>query len=602
MAEAAESTRPQPRAEYARRLEAARANKARRERQESLLGNARVLVFFGGLVVLYLVFISRSISPWWLLVPVGAFIVLLQRYDRVRRAMQLADRVISYYERGLARLEERWAGTGDSGAGFLSESHPYAPDLDLFGRGSLFERLSTARTHAGARALADWLREPAEPDEVRSRQGAVDDLRHRLDLRQDLAMLGADVPEGVDLDGLVRWGAEPPILYAPKTRIFISVLVAVGLGFLALWFLGDLPIAPYLIVLMLEGGIALALKNRAGRVIEPIDKRARDLAVFAGLLERIEKESFAAPRLKAIQESLLAHGASPSRQIRKLLRLVDWLGATHNPYLRLAFEVTLGSLQIAFALDAWRRESGPEIGRWLHAVSEFEALSSIAGYAYENPDDPFPEIVAEGPWCEGEALGHPLLPRERCVRNDVHLGGERRALVISGSNMSGKSTYLRTVGVNAVLALAGAPVRARRFKVSPLAIGATLRIQDSLQAGQSRFYAEITRVRQLVDLGRGQRPLLFLLDEIFHGTNSHDRRQGAEAVVKGLIRLGAIGLVTTHDLALTQIVSDLAPRAENVHFEDRMVNGKITFDYTMRPGVVEHSNAIALMRAVGLEV
>jgi DNA mismatch repair ATPase MutS len=182
------------------------------------------------------------------------------------------------------------------------------------------------------------------------------------------------------------------------------------------------------------------------------------------------------------------------------------------------------------------------------------------------------------------------------------LNEDLRLLVVSGSNMSGKSTLLRTVGVNAVLALAGAPVRARHLRISPLVVGATLRIQDSLQAGRSRFFAEITRVRQLVDLARGPIPLLFLLDEIFGGTNSHDRRLGAEAVVRSLVNYGAIGLVTTHDLALTHIVDLLAPRAANVHFEDHFENGNITFDYRMRPDVVQKSNALALMRAVGLEV
>jgi DNA mismatch repair ATPase MutS len=207
-----------------------------------------------------------------------------------------------------------------------------------------------------------------------------------------------------------------------------------------------------------------------------------------------------------------------------------------------------------------------------------------------------------GAWFEAERVGHPLLPGSTCVRNDVSLGGERQVFVISGSNMSGKSTLLRTVGVNAVLALAGGPVRAGRFRMTPLAIGATLRIQDSLQAGRSRFFAEITRVRQLVDLSRGPTPLLFLLDELFHGTNSHDRRVGAEAVVRGLLDRGAIGLITTHDLALTAIVDRLTPRAENVHFEDQFADGIMHFDYRMRPGVVQHSNALALMRAVGLDV
>jgi DNA mismatch repair ATPase MutS len=188
------------------------------------------------------------------------------------------------------------------------------------------------------------------------------------------------------------------------------------------------------------------------------------------------------------------------------------------------------------------------------------------------------------------------------VPNDVTLGADApHVLLVSGSNMSGKSTYLRTVGTNVVLALAGAPVRARRLALTPLHVGATLRIQDSLQAGKSRFYAEITRLKELADLAEGDLPLLFLLDEILHGTNSHDRRIGAEAIVRGLVARGAIGLVTTHDLALTELAGGGALLA-NAHFEDQVRDGEIAFDYTLRPGVVTHSNAIALMRAVGLRV
>jgi DNA mismatch repair ATPase MutS len=200
----------------------------------------------------------------------------------------------------------------------------------------------------------------------------------------------------------------------------------------------------------------------------------------------------------------------------------------------------------------------------------------------------------------GVAIRHPLLAR--AVANDVALGGDApHVLLVSGSNMSGKSTYLRTVGTNVVLALAGAPVRARRLALTPLRVGATLRIQDSLQAGKSRFYAEITRLKELADLAEGDLPLLFLLDEILHGTNSHDRRIGAEAIVRGLVARGAIGLVTTHDLALTELAGGGALLA-NAHFEDQVRDGEIAFDYTLRPGVVTHSNAIALMRAVGLRV
>jgi DNA mismatch repair ATPase MutS len=235
-------------------------------------------------------------------------------------------------------------------------------------------------------------------------------------------------------------------------------------------------------------------------------------------------------------------------------------------------------------------------------VGEIEALSSLAGYAFEHPDDPYPEFVSGTALWEGEGVAHPLLPEARAVRNSVRLAADAPLLVVSGSNMSGKSTLLRTIGANAVLAMAGAPVRAVALRMTPLSIGASIRVMDSLQEGSSRFYAEIRRLRELVEIASGPRPLLFLLDELLHGTNSHDRRIGGEAVVRGLLARGAIGLITTHDLALAQIAESVEPPGDNVHFEDHLENGVMTFDYRLRKGVVEKSNALELMRSIGLEV
>ena len=257
---------------------------------------------------------------------------------------------------------------------------------------------------------------------------------------------------------------------------------------------------------------------------------------------------------------------------------------------------------LALAVERWRRRHGVQVVEWLTAVGDVEALSSLATYAYEHPDDPFPTLADGFPAFEAEGLGHPLLPAAQMVRNDVRLGHPAQLLVVSGSNMSGKSTLLRSVGINAVLAFAGAPVRATRLTLTPLTIGATLRVQDSIQDGRSRFYAEITRLRQLADLSAGTTPLLFLLDELLHGTNSHDRLAGGTGVLKDLLDRGAIGLVTTHDMALAGIVDELAARAANVHFEDQFEDGRIRFDYRMRPGPVARSNALALMQAIGLSV
>jgi DNA mismatch repair ATPase MutS len=257
-------------------------------------------------------------------------------------------------------------------------------------------------------------------------------------------------------------------------------------------------------------------------------------------------------------------------------------------------------VHFGLAIDAWRARHGRAVGAWLTAVGQLEALASLAGFAWEHPADVYPDLDEGEARFEAQALGHPLMLEARCVRNDVALGGATRVLIVSGSNMSGKSTLLRAVGVNAVLALAGAPVRASRLRLSPLAVGATLRIRDSLQEGTSRFYAELVRLRDLVHIAAGPIPLLFLLDEILHGTNSHDRRLGAAAVVSGLVERGAIGLVTTHDLALSAVADDPGVRAVNVHFEDRLEDGQMRFDYRMRPGVVRTSNALALMRTLGL--
>jgi DNA mismatch repair ATPase MutS len=235
-------------------------------------------------------------------------------------------------------------------------------------------------------------------------------------------------------------------------------------------------------------------------------------------------------------------------------------------------------------------------------VGEMEALSALAGYAYEHPENVFPEFVEKGPLFKAEGLAHPLLPEAKAVRNDLCIGGEVRLLIISGPNMAGKSTFVRAVGTNAILAQCGAPVCARRLRLSRLAVAASICILDSLQGGVSRFYAEIARLKQITDLTKGKLPVLFLLDELLQGTNSHDRRVGAEAIVRALVERGAIGLITTHDLALTQIPGSMGMRAENVHFEDVLEDGKLHFDYRLRRGIVQTGNALHLMRSIGLEV
>jgi DNA mismatch repair ATPase MutS len=254
------------------------------------------------------------------------------------------------------------------------------------------------------------------------------------------------------------------------------------------------------------------------------------------------------------------------------------------------------------AIEAWRKRFGGEIREWLRALGEIEALCDLAAYAYEHPNDCFAEFSNESPCFQAEGLAHPLLPEGGAIRNDLKLDKDMRLVIISGPNMAGKSTFVRSVGVNAVLAQCGAPVRARKLWISPLAVAASVCVLDSLQGGVSRFYAEITRLKLIMDMAQKSTPVLFLLDELLSGTNSHDRRIGAEAIVRGLLQRNAIGLMTTHDLALAEIATSLGSCAANVHFQDSLDGGELRFDYRLTPGIVQTSNALALMRSIGLDV
>jgi len=545
---------------------------------------------------------GTEIGYAWLGLAVGVFVILVFLSEPIRRVADRTRRAVEFYTKGMARLDERWAGTGVTGDEFLDHDHPYAADLDIFGQGSLFERLCTARTRAGEETLAAWLLEPAPCGVIVERQAAITELRPRLDLREDLALLGEEIRTGVDPTALKAWGNAEREFTGLAVPIVATVLGVVGTGAVIGWLFVRTGLIPVLVVLLIDGLLGRFLASRVKTVLAAVDRRTHDLVLLAEMLRRLEREPFESPLLMRLEAMLRTDGLTASSQIGRLVRLLQLLDCRRNQLFMPLALVGLWTVQIALRIDAWRAGSGHAIEQWLAAVGEFEALCALASYAAENPADPF-AVVTEGPArYEAEELGHPLISRKDCIRNDVSLDTAAQVYIVSGSNMSGKSTLLRSVGINAVLALAGAPVRARSLRLVPLAVGATLRIQDSLQAGRSRFYAEITRVRQLVDRAKGPLPLLFLFDELFHGTNSHDRSVGAESVLRGLIERGAIGLITTHDLALAQIADNLSPRAVNVHFEDHLENGTMHFDYRMRPGVVHHSNALALMRAIGLDV
>jgi hypothetical protein len=590
-----------PSAEYLKRL---RDRQHRRDQCWSrikLVGALRLVVVLVFLGMLWPVFGLKLFSPWFLLGPAGVFVFLVLYHDRLFRAKDRAQRAVTFYERGMERIENRWQGRGNQDISYEHDTHLYVKDLDIFGTGSLFELLCTVRTRSGEDTLARWLQEPASGYEIIQRQEAIRELRDRVDLREDLSVLGPEVRSAIHPEFMSRWANAPPRLRSTAARVVAGILAVATVGVFVYGFFGENQ--PFLNgMLLLEFLFWLGLRRRVQAVIDEIGEPARELTVLGLALRRMERESFSSARLRKLQASLSKDAMRPSEEIARFLKLVNYLNQQRNLFFLMASMPLLWGTQFAFAIEAWRIRSGASIEGWLEAFGEFEVLCALAGYSYEHPQDPFPEIVDGTTVLECDEVRHPLLLRSSCVPNSIRLGGELQLLLVSGSNMSGKSTLLRTVGINVVLALAGGPVRASRMKLCVLAIGATLRVQDSLQAGVSRFYAEISRLHDTMKLTEGPLPVLFLLDEILHGTNSHDRAIGAEAVIRGLVDRGAIGLVTTHDLVLARVADALSPRAMNVHFQDHLEDGRMTFDYKLHSGVVEKSNALELMRAVGLEV
>ena len=555
----------------------------------------------GAIALIGLVVFQFGVTAWLLVVPVAAFVALAVWHDRVVRAADRAARAVAFYEHGIARLEDRWQEMGETGARFLTEDHLYAGDLDIFGRGSLFQLLSLARTHLGEELLARWLTAGAALPVVRERQEAIGELRGTHDFREALATAGG-ASRDIDTVALSGWASSPAAPESLWLRM-AAVVLAVAIVVTGWWWVTGGPAAPLFIVILLKTILTRPSRQRVARIVRGVERPLSQLDVLADTLSLIEAGTFKSPRLVQIRTDMMSQGVVPSEAIRRLERLADMLDWRRNAIFAIVSATVSWPLHLASAIEAWRREFGPKVIAWLSAVGEYEVLSSLGAYAYEHPDDPFPTFVEDGPArFEGTGLGHPLVPADRMVRNDVSLNEQVRLLIVSGSNMSGKSTLLRTVGVNAVLAMTGAPVRAATLTLTPLAVGATLHVHDSLQAGRSRFFAEITRIRQIADLaGRHPQPV-FLLDELLQGTNSHDRRIGAEALLRSLIDRGAIGLTTTHDLALTAIADQSNGRAVNVHFEDELKDGEMVFDYRMWPGPVTHSNALALMKAIGLPV
>lgn len=598
---------PESRTEAARLHAAVRtqaeATAAALDRRMAKMANGRVFTFLVAAAFAGATLFHRL--PLWGYLPAlaaaVAYAVLAQRHDQLLRAEARARAEADYARRGLDRLEGRWH-EHPAAESPVGQEHPYALDLDVFGHGSLFQLLDECPTALGQERLGAWLSHPGEVTLVRERQAQVRELAGRATFRRDLAIAGRlERNRRVSPKGFLAWAEAAPALEPVRwTRPLAWAVPLLGVAVVAATALGRLPgEAPWLYLLLPAGVLALT-RGAVATSNAGLEVGQGGADRLASALARMEGEPFQSPSLRA-----LASGGdgtvSPSLAMRHFARLSGLAEQRKNQLHVVLNLLTLWDLHVFFRLDDWRRLHGGQARGWFDALADVEALCCLGGYLHDRPELAFPTLFEEGPRFVAEELSHPLL--DDAVPNDVALEGPGQVLLVTGSNMSGKSTLLRAIGLNTVLALAGGPVSARSLRLSRLHTWTSMRVQDSLEQGVSFFYAEVRRLKQLLD-GASATPgaALVLLDEMLLGTNTRERRLASEEVLRILLRTGCIGAVTTHDLALAELTRMPQSTLRAVHFQDVLEGGRMRFDYRLREGVVRTTNALRVLALAGIPI
>ena len=598
---------------YETRLVAATAGYERVNARWNLVANARLVAFLAAVASAAWGLWGRAPAGWPLAgILLALFVVLATYHARLGRERARLATLRAIQEEALARIERRWSDLPTPWSPEVSPDHPYAADLDIIGRASLFQLLDTTATRMGRETLASWLLAPADLAIASARQGAVADLAPRLDLRQEIELRGrATADAEADPEPFLTW-AEDGRGLADRAWLrwaaWVGPIAVVALGVADLTGVIAAPLWSVPLVINLLIGATVA--RRAYTTIAAVVTEHRAIAAYAGQLDLLAAADFTDPVLRALQGRLGAGSNGAPAMLRRLGRLTG-MAIPPSSVLYVPIQaLTLWDVHVLFALERWKRSGGRDARRWLTTLGEAEALAALAGLRHDNPDWPFPKIDREGDTYRAALLGHPLLHANARVPNDVTIGPPGTFLLVTGSNMSGKSTLLRAVGINAVLAQAGGPVCADALALPSVELWTSARVQDSLERGVSFFLAELRRLKLIVDAAtrareHGGARVMYLLDEILQGTNTAERSVAARRVIAYLVDQGAIGAVSTHDLALADDAR-LAPVATTVHFTDTVGEGPdappMSFDYRLRPGVATTTNALRLMRLIGLEL
>lgn len=602
-----------PDSAYAHREQAYKRLHDRHRRTAYRLSNYRLAAIVLGLVLG--VFLYRAYSPLAGLTAGGLalvfFIYLALRHMRVQAWVRYTEALVQINRKGGERTAGRWTAFTDTGAEFRDDDHPYAADLDLFGQASLFQWINSTHTELGRQTLARALRQPADTSaEIQARQEAVAELAGQLAWRQRFETEGILVRGRLaPVAPLLQWATETHESYlSPLARLSLRLLPAITITVVALYlFAGAVPWQAPVALVTAQILLLRANGKERSQVLTLVYRQEAQLRSYSAMLAHLERKRFASPWLRERQVRLRNAADQPAfAQIGRLSRIAERISNRENAIFIIVNILTLWDYQCMIALEAWKRDSGKLLQTWLEVLADIEALASLAHIRFEHPEWAMPavaEVSGKGGQhgLSARQMGHPLITTDR-VTNDFDLKAPAQISVITGSNMSGKSTFLRTVGVNLVLAYTGAPVCAGAFSCSLMSLWTCMRVADNLEQSISSFYAEILRIKRIVEAAKGDRCVCFLLDEIFKGTNSLDRHQGAKALIAQLQRDGALGLISTHDLELGKLERESGGRIRNFHFREYYEDGQIRFDYKLRTGVSTTRNALYLIKLAGIEL
>jgi len=532
----------------------------------------------------------------------AGFAILLKKHQAVKKAQIFNEELARVNQEELDRLTGDYSAF-DKGEEFISPEHPYHNDLDIFGKHSVFQLLNRTSTRFGRYLLAKWLSEPADKATILKRQIATKELGPQIDFRQEIQAHGRSAEgEKTETKHLLRWVKEPSTIFKNKIFTVASLLLPVSTtATIVLASFSVIPSGIPLLLVVVNMAVLGSVFTRANDIYKKTISSNKVLKALESQVALIEQSDFESEYLQDLKSRFVHDQIKASEVIKKLQYILDNF---HNR-LNLMYHIfnILFILDVYWLLQAekWKENTKADIEAWFAAIGEWECLTSMGGYHFAKPDYTFAEISDTPFTIEGSQVGHPLIKDASRINNTFDFSGKGGICLITGSNMSGKSTFLRTVGVNAVLSLMGAPACAEGFRLSFLKVFTSMRTTDDLEESVSSFYAELKRLRQLLGYIDGETPILFMVDEVLKGTNSEDRHKGAIALIRQLNKLGAFGFVSTHDIGLGNITNELQG-VKNYSFNSIIEGDEIIFDYTLTEGICRSFNATKLMQKMGIEI